>query len=492
MSEIEQPKAKTINYVAEPTLARFHLSPAFFRGVMGPFGSGKSVGMMMELVRLGMAERVQADGWRRSRYAVIRNTYPELKSTTIKTFKAWWPEEVMTWRGDIPIEAHLILKDAKVDIEFIFISLDRPDSVKKLLSLELTGAWVNEAREIDISIINALTGRVGRYPRKQDGGFNRACIIADTNPPSPTNWWFNYAEKDTPQGFEFFKQPPALLRIARKGFQDVYLPNPKAENIRNLEEGFTYYLRQTFGKTSEWINVHLLGKYGTLLSGRPVYPEYSAERHRRKLVRLENRPLLLAFDFGLTPACVIGQLSSIGQLRVLAEITTDPKGPGINLRKFLQDAVKPFLAQRFPGVPIAMVKGDPAGNSRNDEGTNSFKILASEGFPGVPASSNEITHRIDSVSKRLMMEVEPGEPGLVIDESCEYLCAGAAGLYCFKRVAVLTSDGEVRYRDEPDKNAYSHPHDALQYLADGVLQPSVTNNAQAAKPVQDVHRHVGA
>ena len=42
--------------------------------------------------------------------------------------------------------------------------MDRPEDVKKLLSLELTGIWINEAREIPKSIVDACTMRVGRYP----------------------------------------------------------------------------------------------------------------------------------------------------------------------------------------------------------------------------------------------------------------------------------------------------------------------------------------
>ena len=37
-------------YHAEPTLARFHASDAFFRGVRGPLGSGKSVGCCAEVM----------------------------------------------------------------------------------------------------------------------------------------------------------------------------------------------------------------------------------------------------------------------------------------------------------------------------------------------------------------------------------------------------------------------------------------------------------
>jgi hypothetical protein len=52
-----------------------------------------------------------------------------------------------------------------VHIEWLFRALDRPNDVKKLLSLELTGGWINECREMPRSVVDMLQGRVGRYPR---------------------------------------------------------------------------------------------------------------------------------------------------------------------------------------------------------------------------------------------------------------------------------------------------------------------------------------
>jgi hypothetical protein len=41
------------------------------------------------------------------------------------------------------------------------------------------------------------------------------------------------------------------------------------------------------------------------------------------------------------------------------------------------------------------------------------------------------------------------------------------GRYQFRRVKV--SGSAERYHDEPEKNEYSHPHDALQYAASSVF-----------------------
>ena len=154
----------------------------FFRGIRGPVGSGKSVSCCVEIFRRALAQKPNKQGIRRSRWAIIRNTNPQLKTTTIKTWLDWFPEDAwgkFTW--SVPY-THMI-KKGDLELEVLFLALDRPEDVKKLLSLELTGIWVNEAREIPKSIIDACTMRVGRFPSMRDGGATWTGVICDTNAP---------------------------------------------------------------------------------------------------------------------------------------------------------------------------------------------------------------------------------------------------------------------------------------------------------------------
>jgi hypothetical protein len=83
------------SYDSVPTIKRFSQSRAFIRGLMGPFGSGKSSGCVIELVRLAKRQLL-VDGKRRARFACIRNTYGRLADTTIKTFLHWLPDGVFS------------------------------------------------------------------------------------------------------------------------------------------------------------------------------------------------------------------------------------------------------------------------------------------------------------------------------------------------------------------------------------------------------------
>ncbi len=90
--------------------AEFHNSMADVRGIKGPVGSGKSSTCCMEIVKHSL-KQTPHNGWRKARWAVIRNTYPELKSTTIKTWQTWFNDELAPIRWDAPITAHMKIKD---------------------------------------------------------------------------------------------------------------------------------------------------------------------------------------------------------------------------------------------------------------------------------------------------------------------------------------------------------------------------------------------
>ena len=130
----------TVTYTAPATLSRFLDSDAFVRCVIGPVGSGKSSVSVMEILIRAAAQAKGPDGKRRTRFAVIRNTYSQLRDTTRKTFEEWIPSELGTWNEQ---SFSFTIQKGDIDCEVLFRALDRPEDVKKLLSLELTGAYIN-------------------------------------------------------------------------------------------------------------------------------------------------------------------------------------------------------------------------------------------------------------------------------------------------------------------------------------------------------------
>lgn len=458
-------QAEVIHYQAEPTAIEFHASPARVRGIMGPIGSGKSVACTAEL--LGQAISVYAfKGVRRSRYGVVRNTYPELKSTTIKTFMDWIPANCAKWNFGAPITCVLMIDNREKDgtivqAEFVFLAMDKPKDVKKLKSIEFTGIWLNEASELPKAVLDMATGRIGRYPPKKQGGAHcRDFVVMDTNPPDDDHWWHNLAEEEKPEGYAFWQQPPAVLRLDN----GEWIINPECENVGNQPKGARYWLDQIAGKTINWIQVFLQGKYGSVEDGKPVYPEWMPQVHLHDgpLPVNEGLPLILGWDFGRTPAVVICQLTIRGQFRVLDELVAVKMG----IKQFANKVVKPYLNNNYNGLrTISYI--DPAGANNQGEITDEITCLTElidAGFVNTsPAPTNAFIPRRESVVDHMTTMID-GEPGFLVSSKCKYLRRGFNGRYKFRRMQV---PGEELYSEAPIKNEVSHPHDALQYACLG-------------------------
>ena len=76
---------------------------------------------------------------------------------------------------------------------------------------------------------------------------------------------------------------------------------------------------------------------------------------------------------------------------------------------------------------------------------------------------------------------QDGKSAFLVDRRCPSLIKGFESGYAYKRIQ---ASGE-RYDDRPEKNMYSHIHDALQYLLIGAGEGrSLMNNQKMAMPFQ--------
>jgi hypothetical protein len=449
-------------FVASKTIAEFFRSDAFMRIIIGPFGSGKSSGCSVEILQRAMRQEPNSHGVRRTRWAVIRNTYRELTDTTKATLFEWLPPDITTWvESDMTAWLKFQMQDGTVvECEIMLRALDKPEDVKKLLSLELTGAWVNEAREVPKSIVDALQGRVGRFHPDKDTRVTWSGIWMDTNPPDSDHWIyftfeeFDKIEEEDRDQYKVFHQPSGLA--------------PDAENIENLLEGARkpdgrplYYARLMPGKTTAWIEAFVHGRYSFVAEGRSVYPEYNDEVHtaRSPLEWRQGLTIYLGMDFGLTPAIVIAQkIPGLDQWQVIDELWSDDMGAF----KFAKHANQ-YIKTHYPRARVRGW-GDPAGAARDADEKTAFDYVRAAGLPIDPAPTNEPTRRHGAVKGALTTLGMTGQPTLMISPRAKRLRKGMNGGYHFARVQV---SGEDRYRDEPVKNNYSHICDALQYLMVG-------------------------
>lgn len=433
-------------------LEAFLQSTALVRGIRGPYGSGKSTAACCDLLDRGMEQAPGPDGVRRTRFAAVRNTYGELKTTTLKDFEAWAPgvgSATSINRSARPIEARIRcrLEDRTiVDSEWYFIALDREEDIRKLLSLQLTGAWLNEARELERGVVVAVKDRVGRFPRVVDGGPTWHGIVMDTNPSDTEHWWYEMAESKTPQGWEFFAQPPG--------------DSEGAENLRWLLPD--YYEQLKSGATEDEIRVKVLGQYGWLQEGQRVYPDYQDWLHcgDKEIAPNKELPLRVGLDFGWSAAAEIFQVDRMRRYDAIDELYSEE----MTTAQFAGELAHK-LKSDYRGFAIAGIHGDPSGVARSplvseDQPNTHIQICAAAGVPVAPAPTNDFRLRRDAVARALRTLIG-GRPQLMVSRKAVMLRKGFNGRYRFPK---RTTAGDDVLGASPVKNAWSHPHDAAQYV----------------------------
>jgi hypothetical protein len=454
-------------YVPSATGELFSASDGFVDLVMGPYGSGKTTMCLQRIVKSACCMPRWYNGRRRARWAVVRNTSGELYSTTLNSWLAWFDGLGDVRRRQKPLLTYEhVFNDGEgiVELDLIFIALDRPEDVRKIKSLELTGAYLNELSELPENVLSHFKGRVnGRYPSRSFCPLPYwSGIIADTNPPDEDHWIFKQFEVDISPSYRVFHQPSGLVEDGNGNFikdnEGKYVQNTCADNVGFLSSD--YYSKLAEKQSEGFIKVYCGGKYGLVESGKRVYPEFNYDVHSvPKIEAIQGGPLYLGFDFGLTPACVVVQISARGQVKVLKEYVAED----IGIKTFAMNVVIPQLAIDFPYCKISdWAEGDPAGAKGDDirEDLSCIGELCSLGIPTRPATTNDPDVRINAVRYFLNLMID-GQPAIVVSrEGCPILVKGFMSGYHFKRMSI---SGDARYQDKPNKNKYSHPHDALQY-----------------------------
>lgn len=208
---------------------------AFFGGI----GNGKTfAGIAKSLMRVINPDNPPQLGM------IARQTYPELRDSTQRTFF-----ELCHLMGMLP-EVHYEYRKQENRVKFvngheiIFRSLDDP---AKLLSINLGWFYIDQAEEVSEEVFLTLLGRLRAVENPQ-------CWI--TGNPLGHNWiWHRFIHDPVPGNIIF---------------------NAKTEeNIHNLPEGYVDSLKNNYNEI--WINRYLYGSWDAF-EGQ-IYPDFEPSIH---------------------------------------------------------------------------------------------------------------------------------------------------------------------------------------------------------------------
>jgi hypothetical protein len=446
---------RQIVYQPPPTLQKFiqfhRVDELFQCWVTGPVGSGKTTADFFKLVYLASLEQPDPDGVRRTKCVIVRNTMPQLKDTTIASWRYWFQDGVAgDWKET---DKTFTLRFPGVECVVMFRALDTPDDVQRVLSLEMNFCIVDEFVQIPYQIIEALTGRLGRYRRPDGTKPSIYGMWGASNPDTEDNWWFDYLHRTCPDPnrnmpddtvARYYSQPSGLT--------------PEAENLDNLPNN--YYKNLIRGKSPAWVKQFVEGEWGFSAAGTPVFSAFSKKRHVVKGLQFNRHlPLIVGFDPGLGgSAFVYMQLDLQGRLNVLGESVQR----GLGAQRLMDEVLKPYLKARFPEAKKIIIAADPAAGNKSQNDERTIVQTLKKDFTVWKESNNRLPLRLNAIDYFATRIVGVDESALRIDEdNCPHLIRGCGGGWRWESHAKK----DMLKRDEPEDTPYTHVCDAFAYGA---------------------------
>ena len=437
-------------------------SDSYGRLIAGPVGSGKTVCCIMELLRRAIMQEPAPDGVRYTRFAVVRQTLKQLKDTILKDCDDWLGANGLGQWKVSESTYHVNFDDVRS--EWVFIPLENAEDQARLLSMQLTGAWLSECIEMDLGVLGPISGRIGRYPAGARGQPSWFGWIADTNFPTLMTPWYNFMERPGPDT-HIFKQPGGMTPLAENLNHLVQTNQTKALPVDHpvrIAQGRKYYERLLSVNSHDpaWCDRYVHALYGDDPSGMAVFKNTFRPNFHivQETMLIPGYPLLIGQDFGRNPWSIICQPDHLGRLVVHQEVPAK----NVGLEKHVAQSLKPLLfSDRYIGFRLAVI-GDPAGIAKGSIAEEScFDALQRLGFAAFPAPTNDIEARLRAVEALLARQTNGGPTLLINATGAPFLARAMSGGYRFKK----TLGGALKPKpDKDDPEGFSHVADCLQYV----------------------------
>jgi hypothetical protein len=432
-----------------PTQRRFVESDAPIVFLIGPEGEGKTYSGLCAILR--MAQRRKSQGLPPLRAAILRDTFENILTKTIPSLQHaiatiaecnGFPAFVSAFRfsrgGKRMIGPHL-------DCD-LFGANDLAD-LTRLQGGEWSVIWIEEPAPmyagnnagIPKAVFDAAISRAAR-----GGGEMRVQVTS--NPADEDHWTYSAA-------------------ITRPIMRPEHAPDLWTETIRipyGDNPARTDRMRQAtkaaYSKDPAlWARL-VEGRFAFAQIGEKVCPEYNERLHRATspLPIFPRAKSFRFYDGGLTPTCIIGQITPSGQMFIKRTF----RGVNIGMRQLLERDVVPFInSTKFKDCTDWDDIGDSALNQRGQADSTHTASGVIYGVFGNALVDGAISWEARrEAMKHALTRMPDGEPFVQIDPSDEILHKSLRGGWHYAQ----DSSGNI-IRAKPVKDIHSHPGDAFAY-----------------------------
>lgn len=268
--------------------------------------------------------------------------------------------------------------------EVHFVGLDEGPRTEKLLGLEFSTLYFNEASEINYTAIQLVISRLAEKNKLKKR------IWLDFNPPTKRHWAYWLFEKHI--------DPIDEVPVTNPQDYVSMLMNPK-DNLDNIDSEYLELLAKMPEREK---NRFLLGLYNDDSDGT-VYYSFNRDMHVKPVLKRPGT-IFAGMDFNISPMTAALFQYIDNTFYVFDEVFMDNS-----------DTFKMCAELKLRGYAGIKVLPDSTGRNRKTSGLSDFKILQDAGFTIESTHNPFVTDRVNNVNRLF------AEDRIVIDPKCKKL-----------------------------------------------------------------------
>jgi len=330
-------------------IERFILSRAFYTLCMGGRGAGKTTGGLFRAIV--HAQRLGKAHWP-VKWAVVRDTRRNIGITTARTIRKWCPPPYSVWAGKVDeFERCTIIVNNKPLITFDFFGVNSPADHDRFQSFECSGLWLEEPCPLATNtefVASGIAESVLTSAVTSLRGSPEPTVQITFNPPSADHWTaqlFHIPGYEA-GGDDEVEMTDVQIQVRNnvRASTAIFMV-PPSECAAEIETpGYIQRNREILQATGRTDLLARLvdGRLGYAQVGERVTPEFNSAHLAPGMAVIPNVPLLLSFDYGLNPTCIVAQISPGGYLLVHRAFSQE----NIGMKQLLEQYVHPYLAQQ--------------------------------------------------------------------------------------------------------------------------------------------------